>query len=332
MRPDSSWIAGVRAGALFFVCTGFLPPLPSDNDAIGEVSTLGGAIRLDRQGGTVFMATSYGLETFDVTDPTSPTAGGALTTPGNALDVDVHGDYCYVADESTGVLVYDVSSPLSPTYVGLVTDGGNDAAGVFADDDYLIVFRLSDGMKVLDLAANPSDPPLLGSYFVLGTQYHNDGIRIGNTVVVGDGVKGPSVFDVSDPTDPQLVAQGLGLDSFAVTTIGRTIFSASPQYGLESYDATPPLSSPLPALDDWQSTAAFSFNLDIDSFTDNQGNDYIAITDTALGCLIFDANDPSDLGIPIETFAESTGAFGVRFARSRVLVAAGSGGLRIYEL
>ncbi|MEM7310604.1 MAG: hypothetical protein AAF682_28265 [Planctomycetota bacterium] len=330
MKPAPRTRACLAVALALPVTLAFVRPPGNDDDYIGEAATIGNlTFRLDVERGTAFVATLYGLETFDITDPTAPQAGGAVAIGSTVYDVEAIGDYCYVADTAAGVLVYDISDTLDPQYLGTVTAGGNDASGLFADDDYLFVFRLGDGMKILDRAADPVDPPQLGSFS--DSVYHNDGMRVGDLLYVADGVNGPTVFDVSDPAAPQPLSEG-GQASFAVDVLGSTLFTAAPTYGLESYDVSPPLPAAIAPLDDWESNAlGFSLNLDVEALTNKHGDDFVLLADQELGCVAFDANDPADLGDPIETFGESIGANAIHYHRGLLLVASASNGLvRIY--
>ena len=83
-------------------------------------------------------------------------------------------------------------------------------------------------------------------------------------------------------------------------------------------------------LDQWLSTG-FTFHLDLVTHVKPSGARFVVLADTNMGALVFDASNPSNLGIPIAYYAESTGAFGLKIHRERLYVAAGSGGLRIYQ-
>ncbi len=56
---------------------------------------------------TAFIGRGSALQLIDVTDPTSPTALGQVTTPGYVEDVFVVGNYAYVADAAGGLRIID---------------------------------------------------------------------------------------------------------------------------------------------------------------------------------------------------------------------------------
>jgi hypothetical protein len=147
-----------------------------------------------------------GLYVFDISDPESPqfvSRYADLLSAG--YDVDVVGDYAYVADREGGLEVIDVSDPFNPITTGYVylPDVGYsvDVEGGFA---YVASYILG-GIQVVDVS-NPSDPQIAGYYYRSGCFALGATVQ-GSYVFVGDGPAGFQIYDnliitsVEEPTD-----------------------------------------------------------------------------------------------------------------------------------
>ena len=53
----------------------------------------------------------HGLQVVDIADPATPHVGGAVDTPGHAVNVALAGDRAYVADDDQGLQVIDIANP-----------------------------------------------------------------------------------------------------------------------------------------------------------------------------------------------------------------------------
>jgi hypothetical protein len=85
---------------------------------------------------------------------------GALTTPGQALDVEVSWPYAYVADSSTGLVVIDVVDPVAPVIVAQ-TDGLALAERIVLSGSLAYLSSAQLGLVVIDISA-PTNPRLIG--------------------------------------------------------------------------------------------------------------------------------------------------------------------------
>lgn len=70
-----------------------------------------------------------GLEIWDVSDSFSPTKMGSYNTPGPAVDIEVLGDYAYLA-ESGGIRVVNVNDPTDPFEEGFCGIGKSNSVAV----------------------------------------------------------------------------------------------------------------------------------------------------------------------------------------------------------
>ncbi len=148
----------------------------------------------------------------DVTDPLNPgTPKAADTTgftPGTAVDVAVHGNYAYYADE-LGLKIVDLSDPESPSVVAEKdTPGVAVAVAIYEKESQIYAF-IADSTQgiiienVTDPLAIPTTvavipPPDTGSYNHIDIQTHY--------AFAASGKNGITAFDITDPENPESVA------------------------------------------------------------------------------------------------------------------------------
>jgi len=140
-----------------------------------------------------------GLQIIDVSDPAAPTVTGTVETPGFALDVEVVGNYSYVADFDAFVVI-DSSVPDAPVIVATLETPGRPR-DLTIRGNYAYVADL-EGLQIIDIST-PAAPQLTGSFNIPGSAY---GVAVfGSLACVADVVSGLHVIDVADPASPQLL-------------------------------------------------------------------------------------------------------------------------------
>ena len=118
--------------------------------------------------------------------------------PGFANNVDVSGNYAYVAAGSTGLQVVDVSNRSNPRIVGSLGLAGN-ANDVRVVGNSAYVAAGAAGLHIVNIS-NPLAPALSGSRNTGGTAW--DLAVKGNKVYVANGANGLVIIDVSSPSAP----------------------------------------------------------------------------------------------------------------------------------
>lgn len=131
----------------------------------------------------------------------APAALSALSIPGYANNVDVSGDFAYVAAGATGLQVINVSNRRSPAIVGSLDTPGN-ANDVRIVGNQAYVADGSAGLRIIDVA-NPMNPTLLGSVDTPGEA--QDVVVSGTRAYVADGASGLQIIDVSNPAAPVII-------------------------------------------------------------------------------------------------------------------------------
>jgi hypothetical protein len=162
-----------------------------------------GVYSMTVSGGLAYAGTSRGLWVVDVSDPVVPHEVSYLALFSTVEDVVVCGEYAYLATSSTpGLHIVDVSNPQSPLLVGDEGAGGAFSYGVDVMGDYAVVAS-SGWLRVLDIS-NPAEPTEIASTQTLDNA---QGVDVhGPFAFVADFIAGMSVFDVSDPMNPNHVS------------------------------------------------------------------------------------------------------------------------------
>jgi hypothetical protein len=109
-----------------------------------------------------FTATSTG-----VVSAFSPVALSSLAIPGFANDIDVNGNFAYIAAGSSGLVIVDVSNRTNPTITKTLSLPGN-ANGVKLAGNLAIVAAGASGIHAVDIT-NPAAPVLKGTLSTAGT-------------------------------------------------------------------------------------------------------------------------------------------------------------------
>ncbi len=161
-----------------------------------------------------------GLHVVDVTDPSQPVEMGSVGTPGSALNVQVLGNFAYVADLAGGLRIINIEDPANPVEVGfhMTPDWASDVA-VLGQHAY--VAAEGSGLRVIDIS-DPEDPFEV-SYF--------DPPEWAIKVAAMDGyvyldAGGLNILDVSDPAHPTSVGSynwggGVAAEEYLYVASGR---------------------------------------------------------------------------------------------------------------
>jgi len=175
----------------------------SSNLAVANFGVTDGLVFAGASGTATITVTNNGFSaTTQVTVSSfAPTALSFVTIPGFANNVDVSGDFAYVAAGSAGLQVVSVSDRRAPVIVGSLDTPGN-ANDVRVVGDRVYIADGSAGLRIIDVT-NPANPTLLGALDTPGDA--NDVVVVGNRAYIADGSAGLQIIDVSDPRAPQLL-------------------------------------------------------------------------------------------------------------------------------
>jgi hypothetical protein len=145
-----------------------------------------------------------GLAAMDDGDISHPLLDTTLLGAGSALDLDVRGSLCYVADEGGGMKLLDLSDPTIPHTLGeLDTIGGAEACySVVATDSFAFMGWFNTPFfRVADIS-EPTRPAFVGSCDPF--EYAQDMVLRDSYVYCAENYKF-QVVNVSQPSEPQVV-------------------------------------------------------------------------------------------------------------------------------
>ena len=242
--------------------------------------------------GTGFLYVSVGpagLWALNISDLAHPTLEGTYIEPGTdfVFDVEVSGDYAFLADDVEGVTAIDISDPSNPTFADRFL-GAAKASHISIDGTRAYVSRRNQGFHILDLSAAPTMTDL-GSFYAGGITYRTEALGT-DRIVSADGINGLQVFDISNPALP-ILESTFTRSMFTVTTDGSAAFSTRVS---DIVDPT------LYALD-VDTTAPFDPPAHVGSLPlvgNNVGvtvdQDFVLIANQTGGAFILDGSDPTD--------------------------------------
>ncbi len=122
----------------------------------------------------------------------------AVDIPGYANNVDISGDYAFVAAGSAGLQVVDVSDRTAPEVVGsLDTEGTSIDVKIVGDLAYIADGEA--GLKIMDVS-DPLNPSLVSSIDTAGIA--QDVVVQLEYAYVADGNSGIEIFNISNPETP----------------------------------------------------------------------------------------------------------------------------------
>lgn len=178
---------------------------PSQPKAVAREKTFSmAALSVAVSGGFAFVADSQAgllaMDISDVTNPSSPTLAAGLDTPGAAMDLQIEGDYAFIADAGSGLQIADVSDPANPSPASALNTPGA-AEGVAVIGGFAYIADGYSGVQVID-ATNKQSPVQKDS---LITSDYAQGIDASGThVYVATLSTGLQVIDVADPDNISL--------------------------------------------------------------------------------------------------------------------------------
>jgi hypothetical protein len=180
----------------------------------------------------------------------SPQPLSWMAIPGYANDVDISGDYAYVAAGAAGLQIVDVSNRRAPHIAASVALPGN-ADGVQVVGPIAYVAAGTAGIQIVDVA-NPLAPALLSDIATGGEV--RDLVVSGGIAYVCNGEAGLRTVNVADPNAPAALGslalpgftKGLAIDA------ARNLIVAVGSEGLFAVDVTTPAAPTLLGSSNWR--------------------------------------------------------------------------------
>ena len=209
------------------------------------------------------------------------------TNIGAMLDLQVSGNYAFLANGYAGMRICDISNPTNPISVGTVGSLGYPRALTISDSH---VFLVGDGSLDIYDISNPTDPVSVASTNIGG--YQNDVAVSGSYLYVPRSSL--SIFDVSDPTYPLMTGNVIGGGSYSIVVSKDFAYVSNPNSGhtLFVYD----VHNPYAPTNVYASAGAYVWGLAISSnylFAASQS--FIPVSGGYVsGVLTFDISNPTN--------------------------------------
>jgi len=151
-------------------------------------------------GNYVFISKGYMFLVIDKTDLTNPEKVGELSLPEAILEIQIQGNYAYIADGAAGLRVIDISNHSAPHEAGFFDDTRiGTARAVAVNGNYAYLADNNAGLRIIDIS-NPANPQQVGIYDTPGYAY--DVAVSGNFAYVADHNGGMRIIDISNPASP----------------------------------------------------------------------------------------------------------------------------------
>lgn len=213
---------------------------------IGYVSIPYGVGSFFYSGDTCFTATarswSYDdaskFNIIDFSDLNNPAVIGEYWTPGKSYDVQLRGDYAYIANGSSGLTTVDISDPVEPEIINIL-ETAEYARDILIQGNRLYLLR-GYRFEIYDIS-DPTQPLLLGFYSdYLGEPHH---FFIDSTYAYLSKTPNNSpgfllILDISNPTNPihAYTIENLNFPNYIHVLNGYAYIGC--RYDLEIYDVS----------------------------------------------------------------------------------------------
>ncbi|MEO0149952.1 MAG: hypothetical protein ABIL23_05995 [candidate division WOR-3 bacterium] len=266
---------------------------------------------LDVSSSTLVMGVGGGIRIYDFS---TLSLISEIKTNGVVLDLQILGNYLFVANGLEGLLIYDISTPTSPNLI-YHYDSPGYAKSLKISGIYLFLADGEFGVKVFDIST-PSSPILVGMIPTTGDATDVD--VYSGYLIVGEGTIGVEIFDISNISSPVKVSEITGIGNVrALEVSGNNLHLALGTSGVKVYDISDPTTPSL------VSTASTTYN-----YTDTKENGYLYLAGMTGGLEI---RDPSSLSL-LNSVSTYGVAYKISIKGNYALVAEDIAGLEIFDI
>ena len=237
----------------------------------------------------LFTANGFsGIHIVDVSQPQATENVASIDTPGFAYDVDIQGDYAYVADSSNGLRIYNIENRVNPDVdyypeVGYLDTASLSLRSVVVNGNYAYVSNWNGTrVDIIDIS-DPSIPTVVGGY---DTGSYPFDLEVSDQYLyIADRDNGLIIVDVSDPGQVvEVGSQNTPGEAYDVEISSTHAYIADRTFGVRIIDISNPA---VP-----QETGAYAATVkDVQSVAYIENN--ILLADVQQGLKIIDASNPS---------------------------------------
>ncbi|MFP4460399.1 MAG: T9SS type A sorting domain-containing protein [Candidatus Zixiibacteriota bacterium] len=175
-------------------------------DIVGSV--LGGFCKdIEIHGDTLYASMTNKFAIMDISDPLEPETIGYCIVQGTILEIDIVGDYAYLAARMGGFVIVDISDRTAPRVTSIVYESimGNWYDHVEVYGDYAYITNTAYRFQIYDIS-DPYSPVEIPSY--LDGAYWD--LRIKDDMLFCTDDYGYYIYSLSDPEVPSLIFHGEG--------------------------------------------------------------------------------------------------------------------------
>lgn len=236
LSGDYAYVADDQGGLQIIDVSDPTSPVPVGGHSLGGQSQYYG-VTLSGSYAFVSQASSGYSEVlvYDVSDPALPQLVEQLDTSGHGYDIEISGNYAYLAADTAHLLAIDVSDPME---LGTPSASSGGPAGYYNDvfilGDYAYVSLGSkQSLEVFDISA-PSSPVHSDGYDAVGAGSFATGVTAsGDIAYLAAWDSGLHIVDISDPAQLTLISvfDTLG-QAHNVVVSGDLVFVADGSNGL----------------------------------------------------------------------------------------------------
>jgi choice-of-anchor B domain-containing protein len=267
-------------------------------------------------GGRRFALTglSSGTSIVEVTDPARPKNIALVPGPESSWrEIRTYGEYVYVTTEAAwGLDIISMKDPDRPRKIQTLSRSFRTAHSLWIDVDRGLLFAngtngRSGGMRILDVGANPEDPPEIGAFtdFYIHDSYARGDVLFASAIT--DGFE--ALIDIRDPRRPREITRFLTGGRFThnswLTRDGRYLFTTDERTGqpVEGWDITTP-TAPRKVTEFIGNRAAIAHNVLIDG-------DRLLLSHYTEGVYLLDVRNPEQPRVlgSYDTYPGASGGF-----------------------
>ena len=243
LDTDYSWKATVTdaCGSTSTICATF----HTAGCALREVGAIDRGLGQDVRfsGGLAYVATTYGLEVWDISNPDLLVRRSAVHLRSGALTIRLVGSLAFVSCNYDGISVIDVTNPDSPVVVGNWKRAGSSINEFDVEGTTLVAVDPYRRLLVLDVS-DPSSIALRSSTNFPSIPWIGEVRLAGGRVYEQHGL----IYDVTNPSSPVLVRSGepFGTDGFDV--LGSRLYACHNEWNNSRIDVWSLVDPDSPAL------------------------------------------------------------------------------------
>jgi len=248
-----------------------------------------------------------GLWVIDISDPSAPTLDGSYIEPGTdfVFDVEVLGDFAFLADDSDGVTAIDVSNPEQPEFSSRFP-AAQLASHITIEGARAYVSRRGEGVHIIDLDVSGPDA-VMTEVGVVPTSLSPAGFGLfsraelaanGSLIITNGSIgNGLLIVNIDNPDVPVLTGNFDESMGFLDVIDNVAFASRAPGFGdsqIRSFQLDPPDRSHISPRGVFVPPVLAQLTAFDRSFSASISGDLVVVANENAGAVILDVTDPAN--------------------------------------